>query len=63
MKNIIIIGVILALIDLAIIWILKILDLLGSNTFSDVAYRSLSVIAILVVLGLVIKFVLGIFNN
>lgn len=56
MLKIIIIGVVVALIDVAFIWILEILNWLPADSFNSLVQDSLAVIGILTILGLAIRF-------
>lgn len=56
MLKIIIIGVVVALIDVAFIWILEILNWLPTDSFNSLVQDSLAVIGILTILGLAIRF-------
>jgi len=54
MKNIIIIGVILAVIDAGVLAIMKVLNLIDSESFSNLLVDSLSIVGILLLVGLLI---------
>lgn len=56
MLKIIVIGVVVALIDVAFIWILEILNWLPADSFNSLVQDSLAVIGILTILGLAIRF-------
>jgi hypothetical protein len=57
-KNIFTLSILLAVVDVAILWICKILNYINAANFSTLIKDSLSIIGILFIVGIVISFVL-----
>jgi len=65
MKNIkktITFGVVLAVFDVAILWILKIMEIIEDSDFSNLIKDSLSIIGIVVLVGIVLSLIFN-FNK
>jgi len=58
-KKIILVGIVIAIMDVAIIWVLQILDFISAEYFTNLIKDSLSVIGVIVLAGVVISALLS----